>query len=303
MKITHGLLIGLTTATLLAQEFPLIDKAQIAMAIEDAKHAQQELLANREVLDRLPNLLAKETMALDRAAFAFQKSFLQSGSPNGGTPLTDDEQLKIMAIDSLMQTDPERAVPLLDKLLQNPQSTVPVRSRAIRALGRSNAAKAREILVRVAKSDANTELRSSAVNQLGGLRASSELSALYSQDASTEVRERILRALASGGEWQKLLVIAKTESNEDLRSRAIRQVGSMKVPGASEALVEMYTSSSDAALRNTILRALSSEGNAKQLIALARRETNPELKRAALQQLSRMKSDEVTTYLMELLEK
>ena len=77
----------------------------------------------------------------------------------------------------------------------------------------------------------------------------------------------------------------------------------MKSPGVSDALVALYNSSSDTATRGTILRALGQQRNAKQLIAVARAEKDAELKRTALQHLTRMKGDEVTSYLTELLGK
>jgi HEAT repeat protein len=270
MKLGRDLLFGFTAATLFGQEFHLIDKAKIDMAME-------------------------------KAAFAMQGAFFQG--KGGGSPLTDEEELKMMAIDSLMQSDAERAIPLLDKLLQNQQASLRLRIRALQALGRSSSTKGREIVVRVARSESNAELRAAAINHLGRMRAHAELAALYSSESSTEIRERVLRSLAGGGDWQKLLEIAKTEKNEELRNRAIQHAGSIRVTGVSEALVEMYNSASDSSMRNAILRGLSNQGNAKPLIALARKETNPELKRAALQHLSHMKGDEVTTYLMELLEK
>jgi hypothetical protein len=366
MKVRRGLLYSCTAATLFAQELPLIDKAKIDMAIEEVKRVQLDVLAQKELLAEIPRamVMAKEALAMENAAFAFQKPFFQGGIKSGGGPLTADEELKIMAIDGLMQSDSERAIPVVDQLLQNPQASIRLRLRALQALSRNNSTKAREIVIRVAKdgsnaelqsralqllgsressenkqllneiyasasnadvkrqilrswssigakdqllnvakSDSNAELRASAINHLGGMRANAELGALYNSESSTEIRERILRALAGGGDWQKLLEIAKTEKNEELRNRAIQYAGSMRATGASDALAAMYDSSTDTSMRNAILRALSHQGDAKQLIAVARKETNPDLKRAALQHLSRMKGDDVTTYLMELLNK
>ncbi len=374
-------LLALTAATMFAQkvfaqkfEFEF-DKAKVEAIADEAKQlAQQEMVYHKEFATEIAHSMsvAKQAWAVDKANLAFQmkemtKPFFFQGNINasGGGKLTEDEELKVMAIDGLMQSDSERAIPLVDKVLQNPQASIRLRMRALQALGRSNSTKAREIVVRVAKdgsnaelqsralqllgsreggqnkallnevynsaasvdikrqvirswggmdakdeilkvakSEPNVELRATAINQLAGMRASAELATLYNSETSVEIRERLIRALAGSGDWQKLIEIAKTEKNEELRNRAIQHLGSVRSPEASEALVAMYSSAPDASTRNAILRALShQQGNAKQLIALARKETNPELKRAALQQLSRMKGDEVTTFLMELLEK
>jgi HEAT repeat protein len=364
MTLWRGILFGCTAAALFAQEFPIIDTAKIEMAVEKALEAQRDVLAHQELFvdSKMAMVFAKEAMAFDHAAFAFQGPLLQGAK--GGTPLSEEEQLKMMAIDSIMRSDPERAIPIVEKVLQNQQASIRLRLRALQAFGQSTSPKAREIVLRVAKdasspelqsraiqllgtrdssqntqlfgeiyasstnadikrqvlrswasagakdqilnvakSDSNPELREHAIRHLGHMRATSELLALYRAESAVQIREQLLRGLANAEDWQSLLEIAKTEKNEELRSRAIQQVGSIKHPGVTEALVALYGSSSDTATRGAILRALSQQRNAKQLIALARKETDPELKRAALQHLTRMKGDEVTTYLTELLEK
>src|SRR5688572_2211258 len=111
--------------------------------------------------------VAKEACTFDKANLSYQmnemtKPLYFQGNINtgGGGKLTEDEELKAMAIDGLMQSDSERAIPLVDKVLQNPQASIRLRMRALQALGRSNSTKAREIVVRVAKDGSNAELQS-----------------------------------------------------------------------------------------------------------------------------------------------
>jgi hypothetical protein len=59
----------------------------------------------------------------------------------------------------------------------------------------------------------------------------------------------------------------------------------------------------DTIVRKAVLNAFFLQGNARQLIEVARKETDPELKRAAVQKLSLMGSKEATEFLMELLNK
>ena len=56
-------------------------------------------------------------------------------------------------------------------------------------------------------------------------------------------------------------------------------------------------------MREEVLNALFIQGNAKALVAIARGEKDPELKRAAVQKLSLMNSKDATDYMMELLQK
>jgi hypothetical protein len=52
-----------------------------------------------------------------------------------------------------------------------------------------------------------------------------------------------------------------------------------------------------------VLNAYFLQGNAKALVAIARSEKDPELKKTAVSKLSLMHSKEGTEYLMELLQK
>ena len=367
MTLRQGILLGCTAATLVAQELPVINKVEIEMAVQEAMAAKHEVLAHKEELIahvKANTLFAKEAMAMDKAMAAVQSQFFMQAAKGGGAPLTEDEELKLIAIDSIMQSDAERAVPIVDKIIQNQQASLRLRLRALQSMARSNSPKAREVLVRVAKdgsniemqsralqllggrdnaqnqqllgevfaasssadikrqvlrswasagakdrvltvakSDPNPDVREAAIRHLGQMRASTELAGLYASEQSTELREHLIRGLAQSEDWQKLLDIAKTEKNEELKSRAIQHAGNIRSAGVPEALVALYSSSADTATRSAILRGLSHQRNARQLIAVARLEKDPELKRAALQHLTRMKGDEVTSYLTELLEK
>jgi HEAT repeat protein len=284
---------------------------------------------------------------------------------SAGKPIRPEEEtdndLKLMAINSLLQREPERSLPLLEKLLQN-QSSPRLRERALFVLSQSDSPKAREIVARVAKgqynpdlqmkavqslgvyggkenrqlltdiysssndlnikrqvlrslmvagerepllaaakTDSSPEMRAQAIQLLGAMGAGSQLAELYSSESNPDVRARILQGLHVSGNTQKLIEVAKGETDPKLRSRAIQLLGTMKSPQTAEALTAMYAGSTDTESRSQILRALFVQGNAAQLVEIARRETNPDLRKAAVQHLSHMKNKEATDYLIELL--
>jgi HEAT repeat protein len=285
-----------------------------------------------------------------------------AGKPLAPENATDDE-MKLMAINSLMQSDPERSVPLLEKLLQRPSSPR-LRERALFVLSQSDSPKAREVVVRVAKgganpdlqrmavrnlgihggkenrqvlaqvyaasndlgikrqvlngymvsgerdqllvvakSDRNPELRQEAIHYLGTMGANAQLADLYAAEPSTDVRGKILHAMFVGGHTAKLIEIARSEKDPELRKRAIHHLGTTDSAAAGEALVAIYGSTQDLETRKRVLQALFVQGNARQLVAVARKETNPELRKAAVSNLSNMQSKEATDFLMEILNK
>jgi hypothetical protein len=65
----------------------------------------------------------------------------------------------------------------------------------------------------------------------------------------------------------------------------------------------MYTAETDKNLKRDILHSLHGQGAAKQLIDVARKETDPALKQEAVRQLSMMRTKEAQDYMVELLNK
>jgi len=68
-------------------------------------------------------------------------------------------------------------------------------------------------------------------------------------------------------------------------------------------LVQIYTNEKDPHLRRTAIQSMFVRGDATDLIALARKETNPEMKRQLVEQLSLMPSKEARDYMLEILNK
>jgi len=274
-----------------------------------------------------------------------------------------DEDLRMLAIQGLMNSDEERALPLLEKVLQGSASPKE-KDRALFVIAQSGSPKAREILVRIARGQSNPELqrkavqslglyggeesqkalaniyattqdasvkrailqsymisgdkdllfgvaktekdddlRREAIRQLGLVGAQSELGQLYQSEGSRENRETILQAFFLSGDVSKLVSVAQTEKDSELRRTAIRNLGLVGSPESGNALQQIYQKDNDRDCREEVLNALFVQGNAKAIVAIARSEKDPELKKAAVSKLSLMGSKEGTDYLMELLEK
>lgn len=274
-----------------------------------------------------------------------------------------DEDLKLIAINGLMNSDPERAIPLLEKFLQGNQPPK-LKERALFVLSQSGSSKARETVAQIArgnsnpdlqlkalnylglfggkgsrdvlaeiyasssdhnvkrailrgfmvsgerdrlfeisKSEKDEQLRMEAINQLGVMGAQSQLWELYQTDSSTEVRARILNAMFVGGNADKLYELAKIEKDPKLRRTAINKLGLMGGTRTGDWLVEIYNNDKDASIRKEVINALFIQGNAKVLVALARKETDPAMKREIVNKLSIMNSKDATDYLLEILNK
>ena len=70
-----------------------------------------------------------------------------------------------------------------------------------------------------------------------------------------------------------------------------------------DALVEIYSGEKDPAVRKNVINALFLQGNATALVAIARKETDAEMKKTIVQKLSMMQGKVATDYMQELLSK
>jgi hypothetical protein len=274
-----------------------------------------------------------------------------------------DDELKMLAIQGLMNSDPERAMPLLEKVL-NGTGSPKEKSRAMFVMAQSGSPQAREILGRIARGQSNPDLqrkaveylalfggaesrktladvyaasgdasvkravlksfmisgdrehlfaaaksekdpalRSEAIRQLGLVKGDNELTQLYHAETSTELRRDILQAFFLAGDTDRLLEAARTEKDVELRRAAVRNLGLVGGDVAGEGLKSIYSQDPDRGVREAVLNALFIQGNAKALVAIARGEKDPELKKVAVQKLSLMNSKDSTDYMMELLQK
>jgi HEAT repeat protein len=274
-----------------------------------------------------------------------------------------DEDLKLMALNSLQNSDPERALPLLEKILKGNNSPK-LKERALFVLAQSGSPQAREMLAQIARGSAmpdlqvkalnylglfggkeskqlladiyasstadsvkrqilrsfmvggdkdrllaaakgekNPELRREAIHQLGVLGAKDALSELYRTETSTEIKDSIIHALMVGGAADQIIDLSRNEKDPKLRLSAIHMLGVMGSQKTGDALVSMYENEKDPSVRKAAIHGLFVQGNAKALIALARKETDPAMKKEIVSKLSLMGSKEATDYLMEILNK
>ena len=212
-----------------------------------------------------------------------------------------DEDLKLMALNSLQNTDPERAIPLLEKFLKgnNPPK---LKERALFVLAQSGSPQARDMLAQVARGDGNPDLQMKALNYLGlfGGKASRQVLAdIYASSTDNNVKRQILRSFMVGGDKDRLLAAAREEKVPELRREAIRQLG---VLGARDALAELYQTETSTETKETMLHALMVGGGADKLIELARNEKDPKLRAAGIRMLGVMGSQKTADALVSMYE-
>jgi HEAT repeat protein len=223
-----------------------------------------------------------------RDARALEVEVRQSSGQAVSPASQDDEELKLMALRGIMQSDPDQALPVLEKMLSGTGSPK-VKDRALFVLSQSHSARAREIIAGIAKGNANPDLQMRAIRYLGvmgGADSRQLLADVYRSSSDTTVKRSILRSFMTSGDRERLFGLAKGESDLALRAEAVRQLGVMN---ARAELSQLYASEPSVDVKKQILQAMFVGGDSDRLIELAKNEKDPELRRTAIRNLGLMK--------------
>ncbi len=198
-----------------------------------------------------------------------------------------DEDLKLMALNGLMNSDPDRAIPMIEKFLQGNQSPK-LKERALFVLAQTDNPKARQILAQAARGSSNPDLQMKAINYLGvmGSRENRQLlSDIYAGSNDASVKRAVLHSFMVSGDREHLLQAAKSEKNPDLRSEAIHQLG---ISGGQSELWQLYQVEPNIDVKEKILHSMFIGGNTSNLIEVAQHEKEIRLRRAAIHSLGLM---------------
>jgi hypothetical protein len=210
------------------------------------------------------------------------------------------DELKLYAVDALMQMEPAKAIPVLERILAGDQPER-VKQRALFVLGQSDSPKAREILARTARSGEPLALRLEAVQSLGiaGEAADAAVLAELARDPATpiEVRARILEAYLIGDRKTELVAAARADAEPRLRMKAIELLGAM---GASQELRTLWSSEKDPTVQRKLLEAFGLAGDVEMLARAVREAADPELRRKAIEGLAIADDDESSRVLESL---
>lgn len=226
---------------------------------------------------------------------------IRQGRGGAASPESEsDEDLKLMAINSLLHSEPERAIPLLERLVKS-GSTPKIQERALFVLSQSDSPKARQIVADLARDGSHPEIQEKALRYLGvhGGKANLELlSEVYaSPSSSTEVKEKILKSFMVAGDKERVLAAAKGEKDPKLRAAAVRLLGAM---GARSELWQLYRSETSPEVKRSVLQGLFVAGDSDHILELARTEPSPELRREAIHKLGVMGQEKTGAALVSI---
>ena len=218
-------------------------------------------------------------------AEALRVELLRSGGQEPDEEQIGDEEIKLMALAGLAMSDPDRAMPMVEKILRG-NGSEDLKEQALFVAGQMGGSAGAEMLMRIARDNSQGELQESAIEYLavvGGSEQLPMLEDLYQSGVSRSAKEAILSAFMIAGDTERLLALARTEPDTELRSDAIHLLGTQD---AGEELWALYQTETSTEVREAILEALMISGDSAHLRAVARdANSSDELREMAIQLL------------------
>ncbi len=203
-----------------------------------------------------------------------------------------DDDVKVVALNALMQMDAERAMPLLRKVMASRERCAEVlRRKAVFLIAQKRVAESTELLVDAARNDPDEDVRKESLFWLGrvdGARAQEILRDVALKSGDVDLQKQAVFSLsqsgsASGRETLRQIA-ASNDANPDVRAEAIFWLGQRGSAEDTEYLRTLYGRLTNRDLKDKVLFAVSRRrGNASWLLDLAQdtREST-ELRKQAL---------------------
>ena len=231
-------------------------------------------------------------------AKALEQEVSQASGKPARPEATEDEELKLLALNSLMTSDSERALPLLESFLKANLSPR-LRDRALFVLSQGDSPRAHEILLAMARGTQSPDLQARAVKYLGMSGDAASLKALGEIYASADValRRQILQAFLVADDKARVLEAARTEKAPELRREAIHLLGAM---GAVTELQQLYQAETAVELRREILDSFVAADATSALLDAARTEKDQGLRLRAVRNLGALDSKQTGSALLAL---
>ena len=199
----------------------------------------------------------------------------------GDSPSNPREADALMALDALLASSNQKAVPLLQRVLAG-NHTDRVKGRAIFVLSQIDPAAADDALQSVLNGNSSSHLKAEAIRMIaaGGRRSSLDrLLPLYRSSTDAAIKRGVVEAFLIGNRADLLRQVIDLESDAERRHDAIETLGAM---GQADELSKLYATRSDPGDRRAVIDALGIAGARKQLQTLARSETDLKVRAHAI---------------------
>jgi HEAT repeat protein len=282
----------------------------LAFALKNQSRYQE---ASRS-LQRLLNEYPKSSWANDAKAMILEIA-AQTNDPR----LIEDElakaniEIKIIALQSLFQTNPDRASEFVVNILKpDSKDDRRLKENALNLLGQYRGKQSSAIFLDIARRDPNMKLRRVAIHWLGRTGDESVLNGL--RDMALTAKEKEISRAAVGAIAQQsgarpnemLAEIARNNSAPiDVRKAAVESLGLRSGEVIVEELMKIYNAEPNPEIRKSVVHALSRRANPSarvRLLEITRSNADTEVRREAIYSLVRRESEANVDDLLKIYE-
>jgi len=114
---------------------------------------------------------------------------------------TSDEELKLIALNAVVASDPDRGIPMVEQIL-NGSASPKMKERALFVLAQSASPRAKALLADFARGKGNPDLQLKALDYLAAFRGGPDVRLLldvYKSTTDVDVKKRVIRSLGMAG--------------------------------------------------------------------------------------------------------
>jgi HEAT repeat protein len=270
-----------------------LDRARSLLVTQARQYPKAATLRDASsLLARIQTALAKQG---DEEARIWLSKQAQDTTRSGSCPSEDDDDdMRVAALNGLLQMDATNAVPILKKVLARRDAcSAGLRRKAVFILSQKHGAETEDMLLDVARNDPDPEVRQQAVfwlSQVGSERAVSALDSILRTTTDAELREKALFSLSQIHNARAAQILRDYAGNErapdDTREKAIFWLGQQHSAENAAFLRALYVKISSQELKEKVIFSLSQMGgadNGRWLIDIALNEHEPiEMRKKAL---------------------
>lgn len=213
-----------------------------------------------------------------------------------GEACQGEDEMRLAALNALLQMSSERALPIIEKLLANRDDdpcSIALRRKAVFLIAQHVSEENVDLLLDLIRNDPDREVRSQAVfwlSQVPGDRTVNALEQILRESDDLELQKKAIFALSqSGGERASRVLrdyALRDDAPLELRESAIFWIGQGHAETSGRFLRELYGRTSDRKLREKVIFSVAQQGgreNARWLLDRAVDANEPvEIRKAAI---------------------
>jgi hypothetical protein len=153
-----------------------------------------------------------------------------------------NDDIKILALNSLLHQDPARALPILRGILANSQSSPGMKRRALFILAQSKSPEAQTILHDAIIGKMDPALQRQAIQSIAvfqGKRDNDTLVEVYRTTADPQIKRAVVSALFITNDAPRLIELARNEKDLNLKRNIVSQLAIMHDQAATDYMLEL----------------------------------------------------------------